>query len=1000
MKTVDRRPWAVFIVLMVLAPMGVMGQTIATDNAGNYSTDWTGDQGTGFGEWAFQTQQDGGFAGRFLSTTTRTISTGTKSWGMYANGGGTRPISAAFRGFDAPLAVGQTISVDIQNGEVENGGKLGFHLRTNNVTDQIANISAWSRFEFSFTGGESHYEVFDAGSDVSTGLGWSNGGIRVAFTLVTANTYDLKVTRLSDNVEFTLSGRTLGGVTDNALNSIAFFVDDVQKGSAGDVFFNNLTITQPEVIDPPAAIVLTSPSNSATGVSLRPTFTWEADAEADTYQLQVSTSSDFSTTVVNTTGITGTSQAIGTNLRMAVNYFWRVRGVNGGGNGDWSETRTFNSQWSTMTLHGNGGGGFGNVVGDAILTITHDDTHLYFEIQKGAGNWNDVLTLYLDSKSGGFTTTSTLTDEADEHRKAASGYLSDITFPTGFSADYAVTLDTDFSGLWVLSTGTFANPTSLSSAVPANTTEIHTFRIAKSAMDFTTENTFSVIGTYGNANTGFRSNESFSIGLVSTDPGNEDVTLRSFHNYPAGTITADVWFFGSAGWRFLANPFTGLTLNDYISPLWTQGFPGSDSPNVGSSNVFHMNSSGAYVSVGNQSDAMTRGQGYVVGVFQDDNYNAEGAGSFPKTVTVTGTPNYNLVNPTLNGNNQFSLVGNPFPFAIDFDNLTRENVSNIAYVYDYVDVEPTTPDVDPGTVGIYRAWNGSAGSLTGGRIASFQSFLVHSSAEGASLGMELADRASPTLYFGKEASSHSFEIVLKGNGMYSSAWVDISGNASLGIDSKDAFKLRTFERDQASVFTLAGDVALDIQHLPVGDVVELPLGIESTKPGWMRLERGTWDIPAEWGVYVRDTQTGVVRELKDGIAIDVEPTVVTRKASASGQIERVTSTAPRYTIIIDPLSSTSTENGKQTTENFLLEQNYPNPFNPSTVIGFQLSVVGKAKLSVYDVLGREVAVLVNETLPAGSHSVTFDATSLTSGVYVYKLEAGGELMTRRMTLLK
>jgi hypothetical protein len=87
-------------------------------------------------------------------------------------------------------------------------------------------------------------------------------------------------------------------------------------------------------------------------------------------------------------------------------------------------------------------------------------------------------------------------------------------------------------------------------------------------------------------------------------------------------------------------------------------------------------------------------------------------------------------------------------------------------------------------------------------------------------------------------------------------------------------------------------------------------------------------------------------------------------------------------------------------DGFALEQNYPNPFNPSTQIRFTLQSSHVTRLTVYDILGREVAVLVNETLPAGSHSVNFDASNLTSGVYVYKLEAGGEVQTRRMTLLK
>ncbi len=83
-----------------------------------------------------------------------------------------------------------------------------------------------------------------------------------------------------------------------------------------------------------------------------------------------------------------------------------------------------------------------------------------------------------------------------------------------------------------------------------------------------------------------------------------------------------------------------------------------------------------------------------------------------------------------------------------------------------------------------------------------------------------------------------------------------------------------------------------------------------------------------------------------------------------------------------------------------LAQNFPNPFNPSTVIGFQLSVAGNARLSVYDLLGREVAVLVDDVLPSGEHQVRFDANGLSSGVFIYRLQVGSEVLTRRMTLVK
>jgi len=74
---------------------------------------------------------------------------------------------------------------------------------------------------------------------------------------------------------------------------------------------------------------------------------------------------------------------------------------------------------------------------------------------------------------------------------------------------------------------------------------------------------------------------------------------------------------------------------------------------------------------------------------------------------------------------------------------------------------------------------------------------------------------------------------------------------------------------------------------------------------------------------------------------------------------------------------------------FALDQNYPNPFNPSTMISFRLAVDSKVSLKVFDVLGQEVATLVNTNLAAGGHSVDFDASSLNSGVYLYRIEATG-----------
>ncbi len=85
---------------------------------------------------------------------------------------------------------------------------------------------------------------------------------------------------------------------------------------------------------------------------------------------------------------------------------------------------------------------------------------------------------------------------------------------------------------------------------------------------------------------------------------------------------------------------------------------------------------------------------------------------------------------------------------------------------------------------------------------------------------------------------------------------------------------------------------------------------------------------------------------------------------------------------------------------FQLYQNYPNPFNPSTNITFDLAKAGPVTLEVYDIVGRKVAELVNEVKSAGSYSVTFDASSLSTGMYLIRLQAGQTTQTQKMTLLK
>ena len=89
-----------------------------------------------------------------------------------------------------------------------------------------------------------------------------------------------------------------------------------------------------------------------------------------------------------------------------------------------------------------------------------------------------------------------------------------------------------------------------------------------------------------------------------------------------------------------------------------------------------------------------------------------------------------------------------------------------------------------------------------------------------------------------------------------------------------------------------------------------------------------------------------------------------------------------------------------TPDSYWLGQNFPNPFNPKTVIQYHIPAKGLVQLKVFDVLGNEVAQLLNGNQEAGSYEAVFDGSGLGSGIYFYRIEAGEFVQTKRMLLVK
>ncbi len=428
-----------------------------------------------------------------------------------------------------------------------------------------------------------------------------------------------------------------------------------------------------------------------------------------------------------------------------------------------------------------------------------------------------------------------------------------------------------------------------------------------------------------------------------------------------------------------------------LDAVWTQATTGGDG--IGAPNVFRFDESSGmngWVGVQDLTEAVARGTGYLVGIYKDDDYGTPD-GSWPKTLRVTGTWNSseNDGSPvslpvtytesagaadTLRG---WNLVANPFIGQLDW---------NAAAGWTRTGISPTYQVLTQ--TGAYQGYNHSTDAgFNGGTnlIQSFQGFWVKAVA--ASPVLTVADSAkveSQAAAFHREAPVPAIWLEIADGTRRAGTTLTFRADGALGSDLNDALH-RQAESAAAMTFAtgaVEGQGTFSIQHLPIdAGLLEIPLHPSNTDRDLLFRVASTRALPGQWSLYLKDDRGSVV-------------------GLEEGQ-DRILTASRRYTLIIDPLSSTAVDDpASRQPLAVRLDPAYPNPFNPSTVVSYQLPVFGKTRLAVYDLLGREVAVLVDGMMPAGAHTVTFDAAGLSSGIYLLRLQSAGQMRTQRITLVK
>ena len=451
---------------------------------------------------------------------------------------------------------------------------------------------------------------------------------------------------------------------------------------------------------------------------------------------------------------------------------------------------------------------------------------------------------------------------------------------------------------------------------------------------------------------------------------------------PYATIT------NVAGWRMLSAPTQDYPLENISSFTAIQGIGDAHQANLytgyNGSSWTKPSSLTTKLSAGNGFIAST--QGFFV---------KAGASSLPITLRAAGTVKTTDVQLSLHSNgDKFNLIGNPFMQPINFGSIVVNGgalTSSVGHIWDPKTGVYTTTTAWGDSVGAWQGMmleNNTATSIT----IPYSSIISSGKfANGNTLKQALSSQKVYELRFVLDNESTEQDVL----------YFVLDNSENELLDQLNAKKLYPL-RNTSKIFNFdkSGEALIQIaMHL--NSEME-PMYIQESGVGNGELQVQFKQIQGDsYPIQLRLVDNELYEESVLSVGDTLFTTAISKVSkaqSANESIVVINDSNPRWSASIQQVG-TSIEHEKSQFK-FTLSQNFPNPFNPSTTINYSLEETGNIKLEIYNVLGELVQVLKNEVQKAGSHSVNFNASAFSSGVYFYKLTSGKGHMSKKMVLIK